>query len=285
MLALSIITVGGVQIAKYYAHQNTQAEVTKTAAYLKDIDEKIAEVREKRIAEQKAKEEAERKAKEAAKKAEAKRKAEAEAALQAQLAGQVVTPSACKISGTHGNPNNIDVVVNKKRCLNPVNFVPSDLVSYSGYLVSNKILAKLTAMISAASAAGESLGLTSTYRSYDNQVSTYNYWVNYHGSTAVADTISARPGYSEHQTGFAVDLSGSGQNLNGFAGTSEYAWMKKNGHKYGFIQRYKSGYESITGYSAEAWHWRYVGVSVATDMKNKGIHTLEQYWGIGGGGY
>ncbi len=270
---------------QFYGEQAIAQQASASAKKLKQIDEKIAELKAKKLAEQKAKEEAEQKAKEKAKKEAAARTAAADAALAAQLAGQIVTPTGCAISGAHGNPNNIDVVVNKKNCFNPVNFVPSDLVSYGGYLVSNKIYTNLVGMINAAAAAGKPLGLSSSYRSYSNQVATYNNWVAVNGSTAAADKVSARPGYSEHQTGFAIDVSTSGAVLGDFASTAQYTWMKSHAHKYGFIQRYKAGYESITGYSAEAWHWRYVGKTVATDMKNKGIHTLEQYWNIEGGGY
>ena len=279
-----IATAGGIFAMGHFGEQAIARQVSESNKKLDEIDKKIAELRAQKIAEQKAKAEAERKAKEKAKKT-AEQTAAAQAALLAQLAGQVVTPAGCTASGPHSTPSNIDVLINKKRCFNPINYVPKDRVYYQGYPVSNKIYANLVAMINAAATSGKTIGLTSGYRSYDNQVSTYNYWVGVNGSTAAADKVSARPGYSEHQTGFAVDLDGSGSNLSGFAGTTEYTWMKNNGYKYGFIQRYKSGYEEITGYSAEAWHWRYVGKTVATDMRNKGIHTLEQYWNIEGGGY
>lgn len=284
LLAASVATGGGVFAMQFYGNQAIAQQASKASDEIKKIDVAIAGLKAKKLAEQKAEEEAERKAKEKAKK-DAARKAAAEAALQAQLAGQVVTPAHCAISGAHGNPNSIDVVINKKNCFNPINFVPSDLVSYGGYLVSNKIYANLVAMLSAATTAGKPLNLTSTYRSYNNQVTTYNHWVAVNGGTAAADKVSARPGYSEHQTGFAVDFAANSAVLSDFTGTAQYAWMKNNAYKYGFIQRYVSGYESITGYSAESWHWRYVGKTVATDMKNKGIKTLEQYWDIEGGDY
>lgn len=141
-------------------------------------------------------------------------------------------------------------------------------------------------MFTAAATAGVPLSLTSSYRSYDNQVATYNHWVHVNGSYAAADTVSARPGYSEHQTGLAVDLMRpDGCSLECFAKTAQYAWMKDNAHKYGFIERYQVGQEAITGYSPEAWHWRYVGPAAATDMKTKGVKTLEQYWNVEGGSY
>lgn len=140
-------------------------------------------------------------------------------------------------------------------------------------------------MLSAARAAGQPLSVTSSYRSYGTQITTYNYWVSVSGKDG-ADTYSARPGYSEHQTGFALDVQTTdGRSLSDFAGTSQYAWLNAHAHEYGFIQRYIAGYESITGYKAEEWHYRYVGVDVASDMKAKNIFTLEQYWSMSGGDY
>ncbi|MBC7459454.1 M15 family metallopeptidase, partial [Candidatus Saccharibacteria bacterium] len=121
---------------------------------------------------------------------------------------------------------------------------------------------------------------------YSSQVSTYKYWVGVSGA-AGADTYSARPGYSEHQTGLAFDVADSAgaYPLDSFKKTSQYQWLLANAANYGFIQRYYAGYTSITGYTAEEWHYRYVGVAVAKDMASKGIKTLEQYWGVSGGDY
>ena len=264
----------------FYAEQQTANMIAKSQKELGRLDRVLSEIKAKKLAEKKAKEEAERKKREAARK-----KAEAETILKKQLQGQVVTPRDCAISGPHGDPSSIDVVVNKKRCFNPIDFVPDDLVSYQGFVISAKILPYLDAMFKAAVAAGVPLSITSSYRSYSNQVTTYNHWVQVNGSYEAADTVSARPGYSEHQTGFAVDLSAGGCSLECFAKTPQYTWLKKNAHKYGFVLRYPSGYESVTGYKPEAWHWRYVGKEVATDMKTKGVQTLEEYWDIKGGNY
>ena len=100
-----------------------------------------------------------------------------------------------------------------------------------------------------------------------------------------ADTYSARPGYSEHQTGLAFDVAAGSCVLDCFGTTSQYQWLQANAADYGFIQRYYAGYENITGYKAEEWHYRYVGTAVAKDMQARGIKTLEQYWDILGGGY
>ena len=278
MLLVTFLAFGGaVGAVFYFGNEAIAKQQAESQTKLADMDKKIAEIKAKKEAERKAKEEAERKATE--------QKAEADKALAAQQAGQVVTPKGCAVSGAHGNPVAIDVVINKKRCFNPIDFVPPDLTSFGGYVVSAKIIPDMTAMFNAAAAAGVPLSLTSAYRSYSNQVTTYNYWVTANGSTTAADTVSARPGYSEHQTGFAFDLSAGGCSLECFRGSSQYQWMLANASTYGFIERYPTGLESVTGYSPEAWHWRYVGPTVAQQMKAGGIKTLEQLWNIPGGGY
>lgn len=226
-------------------------------------------------------------------KAEAQRKIDeataAKVAEQAKTAEPVKSPdTAAKCANlldSHNDPNAIDIMVNKAHCLSPLDFSPTDLVSVNGYLISAKAAPHLREMIAAAASAGLTLSITSSYRSYQNQIVTYNGWVATNGSTEAADTVSARPGYSEHQTGFAIDLGTSGCALECFAGTPHYAWLQQNAAKYGFIQRYHAGFESITGYSPEAWHYRYVGPETAIDMKNKNVKTLEQYWNISGGNY
>lgn len=281
ILTVMIFVFGGTYgtIQYYGAHAMAKQE-SETKEKLEKIDNQIATIKAKKLAEKKAKEEAERKAKE-----DAERKKAADEALVASLRGQAITPSVCAVKGAHGDPNQIDVVINKKRCFNPINFAPGDIASYGGYPISAKILADLTTMVNVASAAGIPISLTSAYRSYSNQVTTYNNWVTVNGSYAAADTVSARPGYSEHQTGFAVDLSCGGASLDKFTGSSCHNWLIENGANYGFIQRYQPGYESITGYSAESWHWRYVGAATAQQMKSSGIKTLEQLWNLPGGNY
>lgn len=270
---ISVAFCGTVGALKYVSTQALAKQQDESQTELARLDEKVADIKAKKLAEKKAKE-------------AAAQKAASDAALESQLQGNVVTPAGCAIKGTHGDPSSINVVINKKHCFNPINYAPGDLVSYQGYMVSAKILDNLQAMISAAVANGMALGLTSAYRSYSNQVDTYNNWVKANGSTAAADTVSARPGYSEHQTGFAVDLdAGDSCVLECFAGTITYQWLTKNAATYGFIERYPVGMESVTGYSPEAWHWRYVGPAVAKEMKSKGIKTLEQLWNIPGGGY
>ncbi|HFI0401996.1 TPA: LD-carboxypeptidase LdcB/DacB [Streptococcus suis] len=120
----------------------------------------------------------------------------------------------------------------------------------------------------------------SGFRSYETQASLYQSYVNQDGQAA-ADTYSARPGYSEHQTGLAFDLLDSSGNLLEEPTASQ--WLAENAHHYGFIVRYLPGKEYSTGYMAESWHVRYIGQE-ATDIYNSGL-TLEEYFGVPGGGY
>lgn len=120
----------------------------------------------------------------------------------------------------------------------------------------------------------------SGFRSYETQATLYQSYVNQEGQTA-ADTYSARPGYSEHQTGLAFDLLDSAGNLLEEPTASK--WLAENAHLYGFIVRYQPGKESSTGYIAESWHVRYIGQE-ATDIYQSGL-TLEEYYGVPGGDY
>lgn len=124
---------------------------------------------------------------------------------------------------------------------------------------------------------GLSLWIASGYRSYWTQNTLYNNYVASDGKEE-ADTYSARPGYSEHQTGLAFDLNSV---EDSFANTDEGKWVKDNCYRYGLIIRYPKGKESITGYIYEPWHLRYVGVEFATKLYNDGDWiTLEEYFGI-----
>ena len=148
--------------------------------------------------------------------------------------------------------------------------------------VNQTALAAVNRMISDMKAEGLSVdSTTSNYRSYSYQSTLYQNYVSAYGQ-ASADTFSARPGYSEHQTGLAFDLRepGGGSLLTNSKATR---WVAKNAHKYGLIVRYQSGKEWITGYQAEPWHVRYVG-DIATSIYNSGL-SLEEYLGVSGGGY
>ncbi|MAU33859.1 D-alanyl-D-alanine carboxypeptidase [Candidatus Saccharibacteria bacterium] len=196
-----------------------------------------------------------------------------------------IDSSTCNISKMHDDPASTLVLVNKKHCLQPLTYAPDELVTVYGALLTSDAAKAFAQLYEAARAAGQPITVTSSYRSFQDQVVTYQYWVGVSGYDG-ADTYSARPGYSEHQTGLAVDLaSPDGCVLSCFGATSQYTWLQANAATYGFIQRYHSGDEATTGYSAEEWHYRYVGREVALDMKDKGIDTLEEYWNLPGGYY
>ena len=120
---------------------------------------------------------------------------------------------------------------------------------------------------------GLSLGTTSSYRSYKDQEDTYNYYLKNNGKE-YAESFVARPGFSEHQTGLAIDVKSN--NTSPFKTSKEYKWMLDNSYKYGFILRYPEEKESITGYSPESWHYRYVGIDIATYIHDNNL-TYEEY--------
>ncbi|WP_156162371.1 D-alanyl-D-alanine carboxypeptidase family protein [Demequina iriomotensis] len=175
------------------------------------------------------------------------------------------------------------VLVNKRNPLDPRDHVPSNLVTVAGsssLRLRGAAAAAMARMRSAAAADGVSFTVISAYRSYATQRSLYARYVANLGQAA-ADRVSARAGYSEHQTGLTADLSsGGGCRLGAcFGDTAAGRWVRANGHRFGFIVRYPDGYSSITGYSYEPWHVRYVGPDVATAMRDGGHATYEQYLG------
>ncbi len=136
-------------------------------------------------------------------------------------------------------------------------------------------------LVQDARAAGLQLRIISAYRPYATQVALYNSYVARDGQAA-ADTYSARPGHSEHQTGLAVDLDDfAGCYLNTcFAQTPAGAWVAENAAAYGFVIRYPEGQEGVTGFMFEPWHLRYVGVELAAEMRATGTTTLEEFFGL-----
>lgn len=158
------------------------------------------------------------------------------------------------------------LIVNKTYSL-PSSFSPEGLLP--------ECSAAFREMQSAASQKGLSLYISSGYRSFSSQKTIYNRYVKRDG-VELADTYSARPGHSEHQTGLAIDLNTIKQS---FANTAEGKWVAAHCHEYGFIIRYPKGKSHITGYCYEPWHLRYVGVETATKIYNSGL-CLEEYYGI-----
>lgn len=182
------------------------------------------------------------------------------------------------------------VVVNKHRPLAPQDFVPADLVqpgvrlavSGEAALLNSTTAAAAEKMFGAAASEGVIMTLASGYRSYSTQVATYNGYVASTGQAA-ADRASARPGHSEHQTGWSFDIgdgAGACSFQPCFAEQPAAVWAKANAHKFGFVVRYPWMFHDTTGYFYESWHLRYIGVEAATDMSARGIATMEEYFGL-----
>ncbi len=130
-------------------------------------------------------------------------------------------------------------------------------------------------LVSDAASVGLTIYDASDYRSYSYQTTVYNSMINTYGQE-YADTVSARPGHSEHQTGLTIDCNTI---ENGFADTAEGKWLAEHCAEYGFIIRYPDGKEEITGYAYESWHIRYVGIEHATAITEQGL-CLEEYLDI-----
>ena len=199
------------------------------------------------------------------------------------------TPVFDKAALSIDDPASLWVVVNKLRPLNPINYQPADLVD-------DVNLPQLRAEASAAVVAmfaqfqaetGQQMQSQSAFRSYCTQASVHDSLVNQCGR-AVADLMSARPGYSEHQTGLAIDISALPLDCVSdvcaadacFADTAQGQWLAANAFKWGFVLRYPFDKTPVTGYEFEPWHYRYVGVALATEMHYTGITTLEEFFGL-----
>ena len=182
------------------------------------------------------------------------------------------------------------VVVNKGRAL-PSIYVPDNLVvpevplrlsaNTSEMQLRQEAASALAAMFDSAKNQNVDLMLASGYRSYSDQVAVYNNYVTQSGA-AKADTFSARPGHSEHQTGLAADVEPVSRTCEVeqcFENTKEGQWLAANAYKFGFIIRYQKSTENLTGYEYEPWHVRYVGVDLAAELQKSG-QTMEQFFNL-----
>lgn len=179
------------------------------------------------------------------------------------------------------DPDSLLAYVNRHRYISR-DYEPSDLVEmddkYSNnYYGVNKLRSEayehFKEMVDDANAVGIEFVADTTYRSFDYQETVYNNYA-YEHTREETEKYAARPGYSEHELGTAIDLSNVWYIEEG---DEEYEWIRKNCWKYGFIMRYKKNTEDITKYAAEDWHIRYVGVKAATLIHNKNI-TFDEYW-------
>lgn len=179
------------------------------------------------------------------------------------------------------NKFSIDMLANKYNVMDE-SFVPDNLIAIdSTYAVDNKqmgnkeMVENFIKMSDACKdATGYNIFVRSGYRDYKDQQDTYDLYLKTYGKS-YAESYVAHPGFSEHQTGLAVDLKAESNET--FAGTKESIWMSENAYKYGFILRYDKDTTDITGYKYESWHYRYVGVSIATDMHGKDM-TYDEYY-------
>ncbi len=195
--------------------------------------------------------------------------------------------------GAHSldDPASIWVIANKSRPLNPKTYAPTDLVypdvpNVNHQPMRQETATALVAMFAAArTEAGLGLSVQSAYRSYDTQVRVYNQDVAAHGQ-AYADTDTARPGTSEHQTGLAVDISAvpASCSLDACFGTTPQGiWLAANAWRFGFLLRYPADKVAVTGYTYEPWHFRYIGTDLAAQLHKTGVTTLEEFFGVPGG--
>ncbi|QWT24566.1 M15 family metallopeptidase [Subtercola sp. PAMC28395] len=190
------------------------------------------------------------------------------------------------------DPNSYWFVVNKLRPIpdaenfvpNELSDIPSDIPNPNGYQLRLTPLAALAAMFVAdKNEVGTQLVAQSGYRDYSVQVKAYQYYVGIDG-VAGADKTSARPGFSEHQTGLAMDIldttSGCTTDFDCFGKTASGKWLAANAYRFGYILRYPADKTAITGYEYEPWHFRYVGTELSTEMHNTGVETLEEFFGL-----
>lgn len=181
------------------------------------------------------------------------------------------------------------VIVNKTLSMNPVDYEPAPLVgaSITTTTRSNQLredaASALGEMAAALNESGAGvLGMNNGYRSYRLQVATHAGHVSSLGQEA-ADLVSARPGFSEHQTGLSMDVVSCGNGcgeIGAFGGTSESGWIAEYAWEYGFIVRYEDGVTGTTGYVPEPWHLRYIGPALAAAYHESGCHSLEEFFGL-----
>jgi zinc D-Ala-D-Ala carboxypeptidase len=186
-------------------------------------------------------------------------------------------------------PGSIWFIANKTHPIGE-SYAPSDLVvpnipirpsaGWEEQQVRKVLVPDLEKMVADAKLSGVRLMLASGYRSYGLQAVIYQQNVNSLGQ-AEADRVSAKPGTSEHQTGLALDMEPSSRECEievCFGDLPEGKWLAEHAHEYGFIIRYTKDKESVTGYSFEPWHLRYVGRELSAEMKRTNVKTLEEFF-------
>ena len=173
------------------------------------------------------------------------------------------------------------ILVDKQHAL-PADYEPDDLIDlqYKSFragitdpmMLRRKAEAALEEMAAAAKASGVTLVVSSAYRSYQYQIGSFERWTGRLGLKE-AERVSARAGHSQHQLGLVVDF---GSLNNNFADSAMGKWVTANASRYGFSLSYPQGYEDITGYAWESWHYRYVGADLAGFI-NSWFDGIQQY--------
>jgi D-alanyl-D-alanine carboxypeptidase len=184
---------------------------------------------------------------------------------------------------TVADPNEISVLLNKYFSL-PTDWEPDGLTDIGrGFLVHPEAAVQFEKMQDAMRADNLNLVIISTYRTPARQRNLFNRALATRGVER-AERAFARPGHSEHNMGLAVDVmhrghAGGTMTSMRFERSRQFSWLVENAHDYGFILRYPQGYIEISGYIFEPWHWRYVGVPIATAMYDRGIISYEEFYG------
>jgi zinc D-Ala-D-Ala carboxypeptidase len=212
------------------------------------------------------------------------------------LAGALLAPAGAVAAAADyeiESVSSLSVVVNKHRPLDPLTYVPESLTRSQDTRLRSEAAAAYKTMVRDAKRDGVNIVAISGYRSYQTQAELYEDYVQRYGQDT-ADTLAARPGHSEHQTGLAMDVgnaSGECALQDCFAGTPVGQWVAEHAWKYGFIIRYPENEQDVTGYTYEPWHLRYVGPALAvelwcaargstSDPEVADVDTLEEFFGL-----
>ena len=186
---------------------------------------------------------------------------------------------------THTSETNMDlkngILVNKYYKL-PEKYAPTDIVNipstyaFGSNQIRKEVLDAFIEMHDAALKDNITLIINSGYRTYEYQKNIYDSYEKSNGKE-YADSYAARPDFSEHQSGLALDIVSYGMTMQNFAQSDTYKWLVNNCYKYGFILRYPENKEKITGYKYESWHYRYLGKNLAKKVVNSGL-TFDEYY-------
>lgn len=196
------------------------------------------------------------------------------------------TEPIAPMGGSYAEDSHLWRLVNKSHPLSDINYRPEIVKpdvparidkSLDEQSVRRDVAASVKQLFTAAEDAGFTLQIGSGFRSAELQNTYYSNYSRVYGQTA-ADTFSAKPGFSEHQTGLVVDVSETNNHCylqECFGDTEAGKWLARHAHLYGFILRYPQNKEGITDFSYEPWHFRFVDVPLATALHESGL-TLDE---------